>query len=69
METLPQSLREALEAFRGGRTHQLLGRPLALCLAKLKASELSRFEAWCAQAQPPDGEVTEWEQREYFEVF
>jgi len=69
VEALPQSLGEALEAFRGGQTHQLLGSPLALCLAKLKASELSRFEAWCAQAQPPDGEVTEWEQREYFEVF
>ncbi len=67
---LPTSLREALEAFRaGGRAKELLGAPLAACLAKLKESEVSRFEEWCAEAQPTAGEVTEWEQREYFRVF
>jgi glutamine synthetase len=69
-EALPQSLREALRVFRGsGRPQELLGMPLASCLAKLKESEASRFEAWCVNEQPPAGEVTEWEQREYFGVF
>jgi glutamine synthetase len=69
-QDLPTSLSEALEAFRrSDRAVELLGRPLALCLAKLKESEVSRFEKWCAQEQPAVGEVTEWEQREYFQVF
>lgn len=69
-EALPLSLREALEAFRGSsRAQELLGKPLTSCLAKLKESEVSRFEAWCVDEQPPAGEVTEWEQREYFGVF
>lgn len=68
-ETLPQSLSEALEAFRSGQAQDLLGKPLASCLTKIKESEVSRFEAWCAEEQPPDGEVTDWEQREYFETF
>jgi glutamine synthetase len=69
-EALPQSLREAVEAFRGsGHAQELLGRPLASCLAKLKDSEVSRFEAWCADEQASLDEVTEWEQREYFGVF
>lgn len=67
---LPPSLREALEAFRGSNhAERLLGKPLATCLAKLKESEAARFEAWCAEKQPPDEQVTEWEQREYFEIF
>lgn len=67
---LPVSLRAALEAFGGSDpARRLLGAPLASCLAKLKESEVSRFEAWCARVQPPAGEVTEWEQREYFRVF
>jgi glutamine synthetase len=69
-EVLPQSLREALDAFRGSTSaHELLGRPLASCLAKLKESEAARFEAWCADEKPPPDEVTEWEQREYFGAF
>ena len=66
---LPQSLDEALEAFRAGRAAELLGGPLTACLTKIKQSEVSRFEAWRAKEQPPDGDVTEWEQREYFENF
>jgi glutamine synthetase len=66
---LPRSLREALEAFRGSEhADSLLGSPLASCFAKLKESEVSRFEAWCAVNQPGHG-VTEWEHREYFRVF
>ncbi len=68
--SLPASLREALAAFRSsGSARELLGPPLASCLAKLKESEVSRFEAWCSDEQPPAGEVTEWEQREYFRVY
>ncbi|MZE67823.1 glutamine synthetase family protein [Streptomyces sp. SID5789] len=66
---VPQHLREALDAFRTGRAARLLGAPLAACLAKLKESELRRFDAWCLQAAPAAGRVTEWEQREYFGVY
>lgn len=67
---LPQSLREALGAFRASRhAEKLLGKPLASCLAKLKESEVSRFEAWCGGKEPSAEEVTEWEHREYFEAF
>ncbi|MGF1428706.1 glutamine synthetase [Kitasatospora sp. LaBMicrA B282] len=68
-ETVPQSLREALEAFRAGRAAQLLGAPLAACLAKLKESEVRRYEAWALHTAPAPGQVTEWEQREYFANF
>jgi glutamine synthetase len=68
-EVLPQSLGEALAAFRAGRADELLGAPLAACLAMLKASEVSRFEAWRATEQPPENTVTDWEQREYFGVY
>jgi glutamine synthetase len=68
-QVVPQSLREALDAFRAGRADRLLGAPLAACLAKLKDSELRRFEAWCLQAAPTPGRVTEWEQREYFGAY
>lgn len=67
---LPRSLREALDAFReSSRAEKLLGMPLKMCLAKLKESELSRFDAWCTAEQPAADEVTEWEQREYFGIF
>jgi glutamine synthetase len=68
-ETLPQSLSEALGAFRTGRGADLLGKPLMSTLTKIKQSETSRFESWRAAHQPRPGEVTEWEQREYFETF
>ncbi|WP_030184094.1 glutamine synthetase family protein [Streptomyces sp. NRRL S-813] len=66
---VPQQLREALDAFRAGRAAQLLGEPLAACLTKLKESELRRYEAWCGQMAPAAGQVTEWEQREYFGAY
>jgi glutamine synthetase len=66
---LPQSLDESLEAFRSGPADDLLGRPLASCLVKLKESEAARFAAWCERERPAGGEVTEWEQREYFENY
>ncbi|TGB15135.1 glutamine synthetase family protein [Streptomyces sp. MZ04] len=67
---LPGSLREAIEAFRGSEeAARLLGRPLVSCLVKLKESEASRFEEWCAAGSVSPDKVTEWEHREYFEVF
>lgn len=68
-QQLPQSLAEALAAFRGGCAAKLLGEPLTACLGKLKDSEAARFESWCAKEEPPSGQVTEWEQREYFENY
>lgn len=69
VETLPQSLGEALAAFREGPVEDLLGKPLAACLTKLKESEVARFESWMTSQRPAMDEVTEWEQREYFENF
>lgn len=68
-DTVPQSLREALEAFRTGRAAKLLGDPLATVLTKVKESEVRRYEAWALGASPVPGQVTEWEQREYFAAF
>ncbi|MFY1701287.1 glutamine synthetase family protein [Micromonospora sp. WMMA1923] len=69
-EELPHSLREALTAFRASpHVPRLLGEPLALCLAKLKESEATRYETWCATAAPTGDQVTEWEHREYFPVY
>jgi len=67
---LPRSLREAADAFReSSSAEELLGLPLKTCLLKLKESEASRFEEWCAVERPAEDEVTEWEHREYFGVF
>lgn len=71
---LPRSLREALDAFAGSKpAEELLGTPLKTCLTKLKESEASRFDAWCAAEHPSAeevaSEVTEWEHREYFGDF
>ncbi|BBA96399.1 putative glutamine synthetase [Actinacidiphila reveromycinica] len=66
---VPQSLAESLDAFRAGRAERLLGGPLKACLVKLKESELRRFEGWCAATGADPGQVTDWEQREYFEVY
>ncbi|HEY7486226.1 MAG TPA: glutamine synthetase family protein [Streptosporangiaceae bacterium] len=68
-DALPLSLREALDAFQGSHVEGLLGKPLAACLAKIKQSEVTRFEACCADERPPEGEVTEWEHREYFGAY
>src|SRR5262249_14259359 len=71
---LPRSLREALDAFRSSdHTRDLLGDPLAACLAKVKASEVARFEDWCTAAglRPEDVAdlVTAWEPRGYFGAY
>ncbi|GAB3441612.1 glutamine synthetase family protein [Streptomonospora sediminis] len=72
-DPLPEGLAAALDAFRSSdQARRLLGAPLQACLARLKESEISRYEAWCKDEQPtgdPAGEVTEWEQREYFAAY
>jgi glutamine synthetase len=67
---LPRSLRESLTAFCDGPAgREVLGDPLAACLAQLKESEAGRFEQWVKEAAPALDEVTEWEHREYFAIF
>ncbi|MEW1686085.1 glutamine synthetase family protein [Streptomyces sp. NPDC093594] len=66
---VPQHLGEALDAFRTGRAARLLGEPLTACLTQLKESELRRYQAWCTHTAPPPGQVTAWEQREYFAAY
>lgn len=66
---LPQSLAEALAAFRAGSARRLLGEPLARCLELLKQSEADRFAAWCERHGLGEAGVTDWEQQEYFEAF
>jgi glutamine synthetase len=68
-ECLPASLAEALDAFRAGPAAELLGKPLAACLTRLKASEAARYAEWCAEHGDTAGGVTDWEQREYFEAY
>ncbi|MFD4263052.1 glutamine synthetase [Streptomyces sp. NPDC058534] len=66
---VPQHLREALDAFRAGRAARLLGAPLTACLTKLKESELRRYDTWSRTAPTAPGQVTQWEQREYFGAY
>ena len=57
---LPRSLREALAALREDACMAAgLGQDFIAYFCRLKETELARFDA----------EVTEWEQREYFEMF
>jgi glutamine synthetase len=59
-EFLPRSLAEALAALRcDAFFREALGAGFVDYLLTIKEAEISRFQA----------EVTEWEQREYFEMF
>jgi glutamine synthetase len=59
-ELLPKSLGEAVAALRGDAFFsEVLGASFVDYLLTIKDAELARFQA----------EVTEWEQREYFEMF
>jgi glutamine synthetase len=59
-EPLPRSLLEALVAFKeSGFYREALGDLFCKYIATIKESEISRFMS----------EVTDWEQREYFEMF
>jgi glutamine synthetase len=59
-EMLPRSLSEALQAFREDAClTERLGQPFVDYLCHLKEAELARFNL----------EVTEWEHREYFDLF
>jgi glutamine synthetase len=59
-EFLPKSLAEAIAALRGDTFfREALGASFVDYLLTIKEAEIARFQA----------EVTEWEQREYFEMF
>ena len=59
-EALPATLSEALGALRADDyLNQCLGRGFVDYFCRLKESEIARFNL----------EVTEWEHREYFEMF
>src|SRR5262249_24982216 len=59
-ELLPKSLAEAAAALRGDAFfREALGADFVDYLITIKDAEIARFQA----------EVTEWEQREYFEMF
>jgi glutamine synthetase len=59
-ERLPASLMEALDAFRVSELYaERLGKPFVDYLLKIKDAEVARFMS----------EVTDWEHREYFEMF
>lgn len=59
-EPLPRSLSEALQALReDARLTERLGRPFVDYLCHIKEAELARFNL----------EVSEWEHREYFDMF
>jgi len=59
-ELLPRSLAEAVAALRGSAFfREALGADFVDYLITIKDAEIARFQA----------EVTEWEQREYFEMF
>ena len=59
-EPLPASLMEALDAFRQDELYaRELGKPFVDYMLKIKGAEIARFMS----------EVTDWEHREYFEMF
>ena len=71
VEMLPTSLREAVEAldadslFRATMSDQFVDYMIAM-----KSSEVERFETSLKEAPAADtGDVTDWEQREYFRIF
>ncbi|WP_340681975.1 glutamine synthetase family protein [Amycolatopsis coloradensis] len=69
---LPDSLAAALEAFESSELFkQTLGEPLWRALLLLKRSEWTRYQKWAAAdgVEHAADQVTDWEQREYFEVY
>ncbi|WP_433598327.1 glutamine synthetase family protein [Nocardia sp. CA-135953] len=72
-ESLPGSLEQALERLTGDRFYrEAFGSDFVDYLLTIKQSEVQRYNAHLAE-HGPDGEyaanVTEWEHREYFELF
>jgi glutamine synthetase len=69
---LPRRLDEAMEAFRKSTLcRDLLGDALFECLHRLKSSEWTRYQAWLTNAGEAagSGNVSDWEQREYFAIY
>ncbi|MFD5809134.1 glutamine synthetase family protein [Rhodococcus aetherivorans] len=70
---LPTSLKEGLAALGASRFYrEAFGDRFVDYLVTMKSSEVSRYEAHLAEQPDPQGyaeTVTEWEHREYFELF
>lgn len=71
-ELLPRTLEEAIEALKNDQLyHQEMGELFVDYIIKLKESELDRYKAYVKENNIENDEeiITEWEQREYFELF
>lgn len=73
VEILPQSLREAVDALEGDQFFRKeFGDAFIDYIVTMKRSEVNRYEAW-VEENPDDStyvnRVTDWEHREYFELF
>jgi glutamine synthetase len=68
---LPTSLAEALEALGDSKLFRdQLGSTFIDYYVRLKQAELDRFDKYCARHKiKPGGEVTQWEQNEYYDFF
>ena len=70
---LPTTLAEAVDALEADDFFRsAFGSTFVDYLVTMKRSEVTRYEAWCKENPDADGYVngvTDWEQREYFELF
>jgi glutamine synthetase len=68
-ELLPKTLAEAIAALRADRAFRDgCGQGFIDYYARIKEAEIARFEAE-SKEKPEDGDVTAWEQKEYFDLF
>jgi glutamine synthetase len=70
-ELLPTSLGEAITALEGDRLFRReFGDGFVDYYLMMKRAEFARYEAAIAENPPPDGQVvSDWEMREYLEVY
>jgi glutamine synthetase len=71
-EAIPKSLQEAVDSLRGSSMFQnKMGKLFVDYIIKIKESEISRYMAYVEKEQVEDYQniVTEWEHKEYFEIF
>ena len=71
-EAIPKNLQEAVDALRGSSMFQnKMGKLFVDYIIKMKESEISRYMAYVEKEKIEDYEniVTEWEHKEYFEIF
>jgi glutamine synthetase len=68
-QALPKDLGEAIAALRGSELfRKAFGAGFVDYYARLKEAEFARFQAE-ATAAPSGGDVSAWEQNEYFDLF